>query len=138
MVESGSKVNIDRLDTLQNRFLRCVENCLDSTKRLTLKELYHKYNIEPLCVRRKRNLLKIMYGESKNAGNIDMYRPTMVLRSSTTVKMHHQFTKLSKIQKSLYYRGLALWDKLPKEYQTMSAKKEFKRVIKQYRFEPVV
>ena len=79
-----------------------------------------------------------MDGESKNAGNIDMYRPTMVLRSSTTVKRHHQFTKLSKIQKSPCYRGLALWDNLPKEYQTMGTKSEFKRVIKQYRFEPMV
>ena len=29
------------------------------------------------------------------------------------MKLHHKFTKQSKIQKSPYYRGLELWDKLP-------------------------
>ena len=105
---------------------------------MTLNELYHKYNVEPLSQRRKRNLLKIMYGESKNIGNIDMYRPAMVLRSNNTIKMHHKFTKITKIQKSPYYRGLALWDKLPKEYQTLKTKDKFKCIIKRYQFEPII
>ena len=138
VVESGNKENIDRLDKLQNRSLRCIEYCLDATKRMTLNELYHKYNVEPLSQRRKRNLLKIMYGESKNIGNIDMYRPAMVLRSNNTVKMHHKFMKITMIKKTPYYRGLALWDKLPKEYQTLKTKHEFKCIIKRYQFEPII
>ena len=114
VVESGNKENIDRLDKLQNRSLRCIEYCLDATKHMTLNELYHKYNVEPLSQRRERNLLKIMYGESKNIGNIDMYRPTMVLRSNNTVKMHHKFTKITKIQKSPYYVGLLYGTSYPR------------------------
>ena len=97
---------------------------------MELTDLYHRYNLEPLAIRRKHNLLKLMYNESKQHVNIDMYRPRMELRSSTNVKMNHKFTRLSKIQKSPYYRGLSLWDKLPKEMQLMESKKEFKERIK--------
>ena len=41
VVDSGNKKNIDKLDTLQNRSLRCVKYCLDATKHKTLEELYH-------------------------------------------------------------------------------------------------
>ena len=132
VVKSGSKINIDKLERLQNRSLRCVEYCLDITKCMTLKELYHKYNVEPLYHRRKRNLLKIMYVQSKSVSNMDVYRPKMVLRSANTVKLHHKFTRLTKIQRTPYYRGFALWDQLPKEYQTLKTKREFKCIIKKY------
>ena len=134
VVESGSNINIQKLDILQNRSLRCIENCHDIAKRKTLDELRHVYNVEKLCVRRNRNLLKIMYDESRNIVNIDMYRPKMVLRSADHIKMHHKFTKLTKIQKSPYYRGLGLWDNLPVMYQNINTKKEFKSLIKQYKF----
>ena len=75
-------------------------------------------------------MLKLMYDESMYDGNIDMYRPCMELRSSENIKMKHKFTRLSKVQKSLYYRGLSLWDKLPKELQQIESKKEFKDRIK--------
>ena len=71
-----------------------------------------------------------MYDESMYDGNIDMHRPSMELRSSENIKMQHKFTRLSKVQKSPYYRGLSLWDKLPKELQQVESKKEFKDRIK--------
>ena len=134
-VDTGNKIYIDKLNTLQNRSLRCVEYCLDTTRRKTIEELYHKFNVESLESRRKRNLLKIMYSESKDIVNIDVYRPQMMLRSSNSVKMHHKFTKLSKIQKSQYYRGLSLWDDLPLNIQKIETKKGFKSLIKKYQFE---
>ena len=98
--------------------------------------LYHKYNLEPLDVRRKRNLVKLMYIESKKDGNVDIYRPNMVLRSTKSVKMKHKFTRLTKIQRSPYYRGLALWDKLPQEIQNIGSKIEFKNRIKTFPLAP--
>ena len=71
-----------------------------------------------------------MYGESKDTANIDVQKPQMTLRSAKTVKLHHKFTKLSKIQKSPYYRGLVLWDGLPEELQKSETKKKFKCLIK--------
>ena len=55
----------------------------------------------------------------------------MELRSSKAVKMNHKFTRLTKIQKSPYYRGLALWDKLPQEIQNDKSKTEFKTTVHQ-------
>ena len=73
-----------------------------------------------------------MYSESKLERNIDMYRPHMQLLSSGNVKMNHKFTRLTKIQKSPYYRGLSLWDGLPKEPQLVESRQVFKDRIKKY------
>ena len=108
LVESGMKVNIDKLDRLQVRAIRCIEYCLDEGKRKDISELYYRYNLEPLTNRRKRNLFKLMYSESKHERNIDDNHPHMQLRSSGNVKKNHKFTRLTKIQKSPYYRGLSL------------------------------
>ena len=73
-----------------------------------------------------------MYSESKNEANIDMYPPQRVLRSTSNVKLKHKFTWLTKIQKSPYYRGMDLWDKLPPCMQNIETKIEFKAKIKGY------
>ena len=132
VIDSGSKANIDRLNRLQIRTLRCIEYRLDPTQRLGIADLYHRYHLEPLDKRRKRNLLKILFKESKNECNIDMYRPERTLRSSKNVKLNHKFTRLTKIQQSPYYRGLHLWDELPQEMQKIDTKHEFKNRIKGY------
>ena len=75
-----------------------------------------------------------MYLESKKEVNIDMYRPQRVLRSAKSVKINHKFTRLTKIQKSPHYRGLALWDKLPQDLQNIGSKKEFKNRMKAFQF----
>ena len=134
LIESGTKEKVERLDRLQTRIIRCIEKRFDVDKRKDLPELYRKYNLEPLEIRRKRNLVKLMYSESKKEVNIDMYRPQRVLRSAKSVKMNHKFTRLTKIQKSPYYRGLALWDKLPQDLQNIGSKKEFKNRIKAFQF----
>ena len=125
-------MNIVKLDRLQVRGIRCIEYCLDEGKRKDISVLYYRYNLEPLANRRKRNLLKLMYTESKNERNIDEYCPHMQLRSSGNVKMNHKFTRLTNIQKSPYYRGLSLWDSLPKELQLVENRQVFKDRIEKY------
>ena len=98
-MDSGTKANIDKLDRLHIRKIRCVEYCLDARNRREITDLYHRYNLEPLVMRRKHNLLKLMYNESKQPVNIDIYRPHMELRSSKNVKMNHKFTRIGKIKK---------------------------------------
>ena len=123
-------MNIDKLNRLYDRSLRCIENRTEAGNRMSMEELYHRYKLEPLEKRRKRNLLKIMYKESKTDTNIDVYRPERVLCSTKDVKMKHKFTKLTKIQRSPYYRGLKLWDELPQDIDSNLA---FKAAIKKYR-----
>ena len=134
VIYTGTKAYVDRLDRLQTRTIRCIEYQFDPDKRKDLDSLYTKYRLETVEARRKRNLVKLMYSESKNPASIDMYRPQMVLRSHNSVKLNHKFTRKTKIQKSQYYRGKQLWDKLPKEIQTLTSKIEFKHKIKTYEF----
>ena len=119
-------MNIEKL----NRLYDSVEYRMDVKSRLNMVDLYHKYHVEPLECRRKKNLLKILYKESKVDANIDMYRPQRVLHSANHVKMKHKFTRLTKIQTSPYYIGLELWDKLPQELETITTNAAFKSAIK--------
>ena len=106
------------------RALRCIEYRLDVKNRLEI--IYHRYKLEPLETRRKRNLLKIMYNESRKETNIDVYY--RVLQSTSNAKLNHKSTRLSKIQKRSYYRGLELWEKqLPPNMQNIGTKLEFKK-----------
>ena len=82
--------------------------------------------IEKLEIRRNRSLLNLMYTESKIPSNIEESRDYMILRSTKKVKMKSDFTKLTKIQRSPYYRGLKLWNSLPKNVQKEESKSKFK------------
>ena len=64
-------------------------------------------------VKHMRNLLKIMFSQSRDKVNIDYYRPERILRSNQKVKLKSKFTRITKIQRSPYYRGIGLWDALP-------------------------
>ena len=132
-VDSGTKVVVDRLDRLHTRALRCIEYRLDLNSRMNINDLYHRYNLESLETGRKRNLLKILFIERKSELNIDVYRPQRVLRSTSNVKMKHKFTRLTKVLRSTYYRGLELWDQLPAELQNIDNKLTFKEKINVYK-----
>ena len=88
-----------------------------------------KCNIEKLHVRRQRNILKIMFGQSRNNDNIKYYRPERVLRSNDKVKLKSKFTRISKIKRSPYYRGISLWNKLPQSMQCEQDKTRFKKAV---------
>ena len=90
-----------------------IEYKYDIEKREVIDTLKLQYNIENPDVQRRKNLLKIMFGQSHNDDNIDYYRPECILRSRKQVKMKSKFTRITKIQKSPFYRGITLWNNLP-------------------------
>ena len=94
-----------------------------------MDELHKKYNIEKLSTQRKRNLLKIMYKESRDTDNINYRRPQMELRSQSKVKMKSNFTAITKVYMSPLYRGLRLWDTLPTDLQNEKGHVKFKKRI---------
>ena len=49
-----------------------------------------------------------------------------LLNQQSKVKMISDFTKLTKIQRSPYYRGLKLWNSLPGNVQKEESKSKFK------------
>ena len=117
MIDTGLQKNIEKLERVQERIVRTIEYKFNSQTRENLETLYVKYNIEKLYKRRQRNLLKIMFDQSNVEENIEYYRPDRILRSNNNVKLKSNFTRITKIQRSPYHRGIILWDKLPRSIQ---------------------
>ena len=130
IIESGNKDNIDRIDKLQDRALRRIEYCIDPAERVEYTVLREKYKIEPLDVRRKRSLLGIMFKQSKEIDNLEVISHDINLRSRGRIKLKNKFSGLSKLHASPYYRGCALWTKLPENVQKAENITVFKNYIK--------
>ena len=75
-----------------------------------------------------------MYKQSLDNGNIDKYRPERILRSHKKVKLKNKFSRITKIQKSPFYRGVKLWNDLPLELQNVRKIETFKKTINRYKF----
>ena len=129
LIDSGLQKNIEKLERIQDRVVRTIEYKCGMNRCENIDTLKTKYNIEKLRDRRKRNLLKIMFGHSHNTENIDYYRPERMLRSSKKVKIKSTFTRITKIQKSPFYRGISLWDSLPFAIQHEQGKTAFKNAL---------
>ena len=129
MVESASKVKIAKLEKLQEKALKCIENMCQ--KRVDVDLPYGKYGIQPLCLRYREHISCFMYRQSKRAGIIDFVRPPINLRSNKKVK----FKKGAKYRytmhlKSPRVRGVKVWDMLPATVQKATTKVKFKLLIK--------
>ena len=70
MVESGSADRVHKLDILQKKAVRRIKYCVVPENREKLDVLLGKYKIESLSLRRKRNLLKIMYSHTSCSQNL--------------------------------------------------------------------
>ena len=130
VIDSCAKDRIEKIDKLEDRALRRIEFCHRPENRLDYNELRMAYKIESLCVRRKRSLLRIMYDKSKNDENVEVILHDINLRSRGKVKMKTQFSGLTKLHSSPYYRGCQLWGNLPKEIQKAENRNVFKSMVK--------
>ena len=117
VIDSGSAERIKKLDNLQRKAIRRIEYCNDREKRQNIDLLKEVYKIEDLRLRRKRNLVKIMYTQSRSAINLKESTSKMELRSANKVKLKNDFTSKTRIHNSPLYRGMRLWDSLPPDLQ---------------------
>ena len=103
----------------------------DNGRRLyiDIDALMQKYNIEHLDVRRKKLLLNLMFTKSKDATSLSVPSNARITRSHYKVKFVSDFTMKTRVQTSPLYRGIGIWDKLPKEIQKLDSKIEFKRAV---------
>ena len=124
VIDSAGQGLVTRLDNLQNKALRLVEYKSNAMK-MDMSKLQSSLKIENLETRRKRGLLRLMFTQSKITSNVQIDKKHMKLRSSCKIKMKSKFTKLTKIQRSPYYRGLKLWDQLPENVQKEPNRKVF-------------
>ena len=131
IVNSANRGHVCRLDRLQEKALRLAEY-KSNAKKKDISNLQSVFKIENLETRRNRSLLRLMFNQSKIHGNTQKENQYMNLRSSSKVKMKSNFTKLTKIQRSPYYRGLKLWDNLPEKLQKELNRLVFKSKLTEY------
>ena len=134
VTDSGSAERIQRLDNLQKKAIRRTEYCALAANRKDVVTLQELYKIEPLRLRRKRNLVKIMYNQSQEENNLKECNLNMELRSAKKVKMKSDFTSKTRVLNSPLYRGLKLWDSLPANIQKEKDKYKFKRKLSTHVF----
>ena len=126
IIASSTKEMVQKLDVLQRKALRRIEYCLFPEEKKSYEVLESKYKIERLATGHKSCLLSLMYINSKDINNIKNWTHNINLRSTKTVKMKEDFSGLTKLHRSPYYRGIKLWESLP---ETVQLKNEVKKII---------
>ena len=70
-----------------------------------------------------------MFRLSNVESYLDTTRPAINLRSRNKVKFNVPTTKLTRVLKSPFYRGVSLWDRLTVEVQRATTKVRFKQLL---------
>ena len=130
LFNSGKKSKLDKIDKIQSKCVRIIENCLDVSKRENETALCNRYNLDTLQNRRDIQLACVMYRLSKFDRYIDHSVQRANLRSENKTKFKCTFTKITKIRKSPFYRGVDLWNSLKVEHHKAENKKRFKDLLK--------
>ena len=126
MVESSPATRYSRLENLQERAMKAIDNKANSGH-----ALYAVYHVQPIKLRWREHICRMMYRQSKNVDKLDYVRPTIRLRSNRKVK----FKKIPKWNYQLYLkspmaRGIKIWEMLTIEMQRATTKCKFKKMIK--------
>ena len=124
LFDSTVKRELDLLDKIQERALTLI-----GRGQVNNKTVENTYSIESLKSRRRKHHLSLMYRISKIEAYLDTSRPEIILRNRDKIKFVTAKTKLTKVTKSLYYRGVSLWDMLPQQVQRATTKVRFKKLI---------
>ena len=128
MVESGPASGVARLQTLQDRALRIIDN--RKHRALDAEMLANLYRISSLKLRRAEHLGLIMYRLSTEDCYIERGRPMVNLRSNNKIKFVSHNRQYEKYLKSPLSRGITLWDRIPEAIQKSTTKVKFKTGIK--------
>ena len=130
IIECGRKVKIDKLERLQERALKFVNNGLYGYENIS--ELYAVFNVQTLALRYREHICCFMYRQSKIDGNIEYRRPSINLRSNGKVKFKAKRRRKYELYlKSPKVRGVKLWEMLPLDVQRETTKVKFKKLIKE-------
>ena len=127
---SANQSSIANLDKYQKRAIRLIEYKPNQLRSNNINILLSEYRITNIRLRRDEQLLAFMYMLSSNIEFINNRRPIMTLRSSKKIKFKETVTSKTIIQKSPYFRGVALWNALPVDLQHVKTLSKFKNLIK--------
>ena len=95
LVNSSMQRKIVKLQPLQNRAIKIIEKCTGYISTEDVNKLHVKLKL--LQDRRKMFMLKIMYKLSRDAENVNTYRPEVTLRTGPKVKMKIAFTDKERV-----------------------------------------
>ena len=127
LVESAPMKEIRLLDKLQVRAVRLIR--YGNHRDVSDREIEIRYNITSLSERRKKHHLSLKYRLSRIESYLENKRPEITLRSRNKIKFSVPVTKLTRVLKSPFYRGVTLWDRLSLEVQRATTKVRFKQLI---------
>ena len=128
LFNSGTKKKLDNIDKIQSRCIRIIENCYDVAKKEKETVLCVMYNIDSLQNRRDIQLACAMFRLSKVDRFIDRSAHRENLRSENKIKCICPFTKIVKIRKSPFYRGVDIWNSMSVE-QHRAKNKDIQEVV---------
>ena len=89
------------------------------------KNVYKRKDIQLL------SLLSFMY-KSRIVENLNCKTTSITLRSDSKIKFRETLTHKTTVQKSPYYRGIALWNSLTPSLQKENTLLKFKQKIKAF------
>ena len=127
LVDSAPVKEIKLLDKLQERAIKQIR--YDAHRTVSLQAIMDRYNIVPLKERRNKHHLALMYRLSTIELYLETDRPAVNLPSRRKIKFSTPATKLTRVIKSPFYRGVSLWDRLTIEVQRATTKVHFKGLI---------
>ena len=133
MVESGPKDKVDRLQVLQEKAVRLIDN--NEHPEMDIHILSNYYRIVPLKERRAEHLCLIMLRRSTDTRYLDNSRPEIHLRNRNKIKFKTAKRVHEKFLKSPISRGVTMWDRIPESVQKSTTKVKFKRELKQHMIE---
>ena len=128
LVESGSTVNVNKLQTLQDKAVRIIDN--KEHRHLGAEGLHLLFRLSPLKLRRAEHLACSMYWFSKDIFRLEKGRPSVHLRSRNKIKFKAPKRVYEKYLKSPLSRGTVLWDRIPESIQRSTTKVKFKSRLK--------
>ena len=120
MIESAPKTRSDRLELLQDKALRYIDNNVNCNKCV---DLHLIYRVQPLKLRWREHICCIMYRQSKLYNKLNHRRPSINLRSNRKVKFKKKLKRTYQVYlKSPMSRGIKIWDMLTVEVQKATTK----------------
>ena len=127
-LSATSVVNRKKLQTLQNRGLRCALN--KSIDAVSSDELHAEAGLLKLKYRREQHLLNFMYDWSLN-NSLLVSKPegSVATRSSKKRLFKLKKPRTEKLKKSLAYKGKSKWNKLHVDFHLAATKSSYKLLV---------
>lgn len=126
---SAISKELDKLQKAQNRAPRICFKAMRYTSNLSL---HQKAKLQPLCLRRKREICKIMYKKTRvqlpNGIDLNIDRPPTRYNTSFPANFVRPYT--TRFVKSLTYQGPMIWDSLPNNVKTCDSIEVFMCEVK--------